>query len=128
MTTNYLSPNVKRKTTSVNESTSRRTSYSPEMKNKRKTNIKSRFACYKRFPGTIFFRCTRMSAQMSAFSKEFLCLELSRFKIKNSSRNMISMNSIMVRTLAPMNNPIWPPMLAESKDKEDFTGYNYALT
>lgn len=28
------------------------------------------------------------------------------------------MNSIMVRTLAPMNNPIWPPMLAESKDKE----------
>lgn len=105
------------------------------MKNKRKTNIKSRFACYKRylkikefvvalnaqrqgFPGKIFFRCTRMSAQMSAFSKEFLCLELSRFKIKNSSRNMISMNSIMVRTLAPMNNPIWPPMLAESKDKE----------
>lgn len=69
------------------------------------------------FPVTIFFRCTRMSAQMSAFSKEFLCLELSRFKIKNSSRNMISMNSIMVRTLAPMNNPIWPPMLAESKDK-----------
>lgn len=49
---------------------------------------------------------TYISAQISAFSKEFLGFELSRFKIKSSSRNMISMNSIMVRTLAPMNNPI----------------------
>lgn len=55
---------------------------------------------------------------MLVFFKEFLCLEFSCFKIKNSSRNMIFMNFIMVRMFVLMNNFIWLLMLVESKDKE----------